>query len=181
MANNKTKPTTASKRTTKAKVNSSTKNVATATAVGSLVATKAIKKTDSKTKILALIMLIIGLFVGVLGAYVITRNDCFELLGENEITLEMQVADNDTGLLGTYREDGVKVVSFGKDVSDTLTVEIDSKFIDNHDGTYSATQVGTYYIKYHSNSLKYGKIFTVEKIRLITFVEPSEITEKEEA
>jgi len=181
MANNKTKSTNASKKTTKAKVNSTTKNVATATAVGSLVATKAIKKTDSKTKFLALFMLIIGLLIGVLSAYIVTRNDCFELLGENEITLEMEIAENETGLLGTYAEDGVKVISFGKDVSNTLVVEIDPKFIDNHDGTYSATQVGTYYIKYHSNSLKYGKVFTVEKIRLITFVEPSEITEKEEA
>ena len=36
---------------------------------------------------------------------------------------------------------------------------------------FSAEDVGTYYIKYSVEDFKYGKLFTVEKIRLITFVE----------
>ena len=37
-----------------------------------------------------------------------------------------------------------------------------------------SNEVGTFYVKYSSNSIKYGKIFKVEKIKLVTFVEASE-------
>ena len=44
-------------------------------------------------------------------------------------------------------------------------------------GNYYAEEEGTYYITYTVDSLKYGSIFKIQKIRLITFVEPTEAGE----
>ena len=56
---------------------------------------------------------------------------------------------------------------------------IDTSKEQNSDGTYSADEVGTYYLIYKVKNLKYGTIFKVQKIRLITFVEESEGTTNE--
>lgn len=183
MAKKKTTITVASKTKKRATINknsNTTKNTAVITTVGTAVLAKSMSKASKATKTTAILMLILGLLIGAVSCYFMTKNDCFELIGKDEITLTLEYTDNETGLIGTYTEQGVKIISFNQDVSDDIIIEVDPKLIDNNDGTYSATQIGTYYIKYHSNNIKYGSIFTVERIRLITFVEPSEGTVKEE-
>ena len=91
------------------------------------------------------------------------KNDTFELIGKDEITLTL----NDK-----YTNQGVKAISFGKDISAEILIE--TNLLTDENGDYYAEDIGTYYIKYYSKDVKYGTIFKVEKIRLITFVEPSE-------
>ena len=78
-----------------------------------------------------------------------------------------------------YYDEGCKVVSFGRDISDE--VEIETDLIINSDGSLTGDDTKTYYILYKSNDIKYGKVFTVTKIRLITFVEEPEQDEIDSA
>ena len=111
----------------------------------------------------AIMLLCVGSFGGFVGCKIATRNDCFALNGQDEITL--QIGE-------TYADEGAKVVAFGKDVSEDIVVETNLQT--NIDGTYFAEEEGTYYMIYKSTNLKYGSIFKVQKIRLITFVEATE-------
>ena len=56
-------------------------------------------------------------------------------------------------------------------MSDKVYIETNLK--QYPDGNYYADEIGTYYIIYKVDDIKYGKIFTVQRIRLITFVEPT--------
>ena len=126
-------------------------------------ATKELKKTNLKTWVIAILVLIIGVGIGIGAWFLTSKNDCFELIGAEELMLTLEE---------TYTDQGVKIVSFNNDVSDTVVIETDLE--KDNDGKYYAEEVGTYYIKYSSKDIKYGKIFKIEKIRLITFVEPSD-------
>ena len=132
------------------------------------------KKSGSKlTKslgILAVVFLIIGVGLGIGTGFYLCRNDCFEIIGSDELTLT--IGEN-------YYDEGCKVVSFGRDISDE--VEIETDLIINPDGSLTGNDTKTYYILYKSNDIKYGKVFTVTKIRLITFVEEPEQDEIDSA
>lgn len=135
--------------------------------------TKKATKTLKKANILiCLLLLVVGIGVGVGSFFIISKNDCFTLLGEQEITVEMTLNSDETLLTGTFTDNSkVKIIEFGKDISNEVIIETDMK--QNSDGSYSVNEEGTYYIKYKVNSIKYGKLFKIEKIRLISFVEPS--------
>ena len=126
---------------------------------------KTIKKMSSKALTLALSFLLIGGLGGVGAGYMITKDDCFTINGKDEITLTLSEH---------YVDEGVSVVAFGADDSDKVIIETDLKQDENG---YYAESEGTYYIKYTVDNLKYGKIFKVQKIRLVTFVENTEDSE----
>lgn len=132
------------------------------------------KKRGSKlTKslgILAIVFLVIGVGLGIGAGFYLCRNDCFEIIGSDELTLT--IGEN-------YYDEGCKVISFGRDISDE--VEIETDLIINPDGSLTGDDTKTYYILYKSNDIKYGKVFTVTKIRLITFVEEPEQDEIDSA
>ena len=52
---------------------------------------------------------------------------------------------------------------------------------ENEDGTFTATEEGTYYITYTVDNFKYGKLLKVQKVRLISFVEQTEQEEIQDA
>ena len=114
--------------------------------------------------------LVIGVGLGIGAGFYLCRNDCFEIIGSDELTLT--IGEN-------YYDEGCKVVSFGRDISDE--VEIETDLIINPDGSLTGDDTKTYYILYKSNDIKYGKVFTVTKIRLITFVEEPEQDEIDSA
>ena len=124
---------------------------------------KNIKKLGFSTIALALVFLAIGGAGGFFAVKMLTRNDCFTLNGKDEITL--QIGE-------TYTDEGVEVVAFGKD--DSGTVEIKTDLVKNEDGTYTATEEGRYYMIYTVKNFKYGTLFKIQKIRLISFVEATE-------
>lgn len=124
---------------------------------------KNMKKLSAGTIFLLMVVLVVGAVGGFFGCKYLTRNDCFILNGQDEITLQLNE---------TYKDEGAKVIAFG--IDDSSKIEIETNLTKNEDGTYSANEVGTYYITYKAKNLKYGTIFKVQKIRLLTFVEPSE-------
>ena len=121
------------------------------------------KKLGAGAIICALVLLVVGAVGGYLGFKVLTKNDCFVLNGKDEITL--QIGEK-------YTDESVTVVAFGKD--ETSKVKIETNLTVNEDGTYFAEEEGTYYISYTVDNFKYGTLFKIKKIRLITFVEPTE-------
>ncbi len=128
---------------------------------------KAIKKASPVAIIVAILFLVVGLGAGWLATSIICKNDCFDIVGMDEISIE----------IGTnYVDQGVKIVAFGKDES--ASVSIETNLTKNADGSLTSNEEGTFYIKYKSDCFKYGKLFKVEKIRLVSFVLPSEPSEK---
>lgn len=124
---------------------------------------KTVKKTSGKAFLFSLIFLLIGIAIGCGTWWIVCKNDCFELLGNEEIVLTLDEK---------YVDEGVKIISFGKD--DSLNYDIETNLSKDENGKFYSDEVGTFYIKYSSQNFKYGKLFKVEKVRLITFVETSE-------
>ena len=131
---------------------------------------KQLKKISFGAMVGAILLLIVGVVGGYFGVKFMVRNDCFVLNGQDELTLQLGE---------TYTDEGAKIVSFGKDVSEDIIIETDLK--QNEDGSYYAEQEGTYFMVYKSNNFKYGSFFKVQKIRLITFVEATEQEEIDSA
>ena len=125
-----------------------------------------LKKLSFGVVMLAIFLLAVGVVGGYFGVQYLSRNDCFNIVGAEEITLEIGE---------TYLDEGVRVVAFGIDETDK--VEIETNLKKDNNGKFYAQTEGTYYIKYTVNNIKYGSIFKVQKIRLIHFVEPTESEE----
>ncbi len=128
-----------------------------------------LKKLSAGVIFLAIFLSVAGAVGGYFGVKYISRNDCFEIIGQDESTFEIGS--------DPYEDEGVKVVAFGVDETDKVKIETNLKR--NADGKYYAETEGTYYIKYTVDNIKYGSIFKVQKIRLLHFVEPTESEEVE--
>lgn len=124
-------------------------------------AEKQLKKMGAKGIVAALVCLIIGIGVGLAAYFSVCKNDCFEIVGGDEITITLDQK---------YIEQGVKIIEFGKDISGNAKIESDLELTD--DGL--PMELGTFYVKYTVDSVKYGKIFKIQKVRLISVVETSE-------
>lgn len=127
---------------------------------------KQLKRTPAKTLLIALVVLLVGAAIGCSATFLLTRKDCFKIVGAEEITLTINQP---------YFDQGVKVVAFGKNHANKVAIETNLQ--KNLDGSLTSNEVGTFYIKYTVKDFKYGTIFKVQKIRLITFVEPSDDAE----
>ena len=125
-----------------------------------------LKKMSFGVVALAVFLLAVGVVGGYFGVQYLSRNDCFNIVGAEEITLEIGES---------YLDEGVKVVAFGVDERDK--VEIETNLKKDKDGKFYEQTEGTYYIKYTVNNIKYGSIFKVQKIRLIHYVEATESEE----
>ena len=122
-----------------------------------------LNKISTLAKVIMVLLIVVGITGGILVTKFITRNDCFVLNGQGEQTLFISE---------TYKDESAKVVAFGKD--DSAKIEIETNMKKNEAGEYYAEEVGTYYMIYKVKNFKYGSIFKIQKIRLITFVEESE-------
>ena len=131
---------------------------------------KQLKKVSAGALVMAVLLLVVGAVGGYFGVKVLTKNDCFVLNGKDEITL--QIGES-------YTDEGAKVIAFGKDEANKIQIE--TNLVKNNDGTYSTDEVGTYYMVYTVDNFKYGTLFKIKKIRLITFVEATEQEEIESA
>ncbi len=161
---------TASKTSKKASISFDWDNNSKPSKKNSKKAKKQLKKLGFGAVMMALFLLAIGAAGGYFGVKFLTKTDCFELVGKDEITLQLGEI---------YTDEGANVVSFGKDVSDNIEVETNLEIDSN--GKYFAESEGTYYMIYKSKNFKYGTIFKVQKIRLITFVDATEPGEMQQS
>ncbi len=139
------------------------------------------KKNQNKVKsavktinlFVALIIFLITAGMGIGAYFIVCRNDCFVLNGAQEVYIELKAKPQGGEIVGSYKDAfKVTIIEFGQDISNSVKIETNMNVVGENE--YEATQIGTYYIKYSVDSIKYGKIFTIEKIRLINVVEQSE-------
>ena len=162
MAENKYKKTT-KRASTGGKTQKSTALKAAVGAVSAHAAVKAAKKTHPKTVAIVIISFILALAVGVGVCFAVNKNDVFEMNGSEYVILEAGEG---------YADEGVTVVEFVRDISDKVQVETTMRY---ENGKYYAKDGETdYYMVYTVNTLKFGKIYPVKKIRIITFALPTE-------
>ena len=86
----------------------------------------------------------------------VTEGDRFELLGEKEIHVGI-------GEEFFYTDEGVKLVSLGRDLSDSVKVETNLKKTDKG-YTVDSSRGGVYYIKYTVDDIKYGETVRVRAV-----------------
>lgn len=128
-----------------------------------------LKNLGIKSVLIVLLVTLIGAAIGVGVGFILSRDDCFEMIGKDEITLTLKEDGEEISSKNSYYDEGVKIISFGRDISNKAYIKTDLK--QNKDGSYYADEAGTYYIIYQVNDIKYGKLFTIQRIRLITFIE----------
>lgn len=131
---------------------------------------KHIKKVSASAILIAIFLLIGGALGGYFAIQPLMKNDCFELVGKDEITLTVGE---------TYKDEGVKVIAFGRDEKDKVIVN--SNMEKDENGNYTSKEEGTFYLEYTVDNIKYGSVFKIKKIRLVTFVEESEQEEIDSA
>ena len=149
-----------SKKSERAKLNISTGNGKSSSS-----AKKELKNTLKNFGIIGGIILVVvlagGVLLGSIVGYFVSRNDCFDMIGPDEV--ELTIGD-------VYTDPGVKIVEFGKDISDQVVRT--GSFMELENGT--SMEEGSFYIEYSVPSTKYSDVWTVHKIRIITFIAPSE-------
>ena len=145
--------------------NSKSSNTKKAVGVGVAVGATAlaVKRLSGKTIIAIVLTFILTLAIGFGAYYFFNKNDCFEIVGNDEVTLT--IGDK-------YADEGVKIIEFGKDISDKVIIKTDMQ--KDESGNYYGTEEKTYYIEYSTDTFKMGKIYSIKKIRLVSFVAESE-------
>ena len=123
-------------------------------------AKKAVKKTHGGILAIAVIFLVLGAIIGYVGAMYITQNDCFVINGNRETYVTQ-------GTPCTYIELGATVISFGRDLSESVRIEHDFPADENGNFTVDTSVEKTYVITYSIDDFKYRN---VKKIRTITIV-----------
>ena len=126
-------------------------------------AVKAAKKMGGRSIAVILVCFIIALAIGAGICFFLGKNDKFEFIGNEELSFTLGE---------TYADDGVEIKELGFDISKKASVKTNLK--QNEQGEYFADEAGTYYMIYTVKSIKFGFVYPTQKIRLITFVEPSE-------
>ena len=153
------------------KSSSTGKKVAAGVTLGiaTTVVAKSAKRTNGKTLAAIIISFILALAIGLGICFVMGKNDEFTLLGNEVIYLSTEE---------TYKDDGVKIIEYGMDISKNAVVKTNLKV--NEDGEYYADEEllasgpNQFYICYTVKSIKFGFVYNVQKIRLITFTDMSE-------
>lgn len=104
-----------------------------------------LSKISSTVKILCCFLFIFGICVGIFTTYFITKNDVFEIIGNTEIILN--VGDD-------YVEQGVKIIAFGKDISDQVKIK----------GTVNTLIADDYVIEYSVDNFRFRNYILYKKI-----------------
>ena len=82
---------------------------------------KKVKKIGIKAILIILLVTLIGGGIGLGACWFVSRNDCFEIVGMEEITLTLKDEEStEFGEGNIYYDEGVKVVSFGRDISEDV-------------------------------------------------------------
>lgn len=110
------------------------------------------KKAHPVAFLLVVIFLVVGTVAGYFTVRYLTRDDRFELIGEQTITLNLGE---------TYIDEGAVAISFGRDVSDRIVVETDIP-------ENEIVESGRYYIKYTIDDIRYSGVV---KYRYIVYLE----------
>lgn len=121
---------------------------------------RAVRSMNTGVLMISLLFFVVGVALGVYAAMAMTENDCFELNGEKEISVSV-------GTPYVYHEDGAKIVSIGRDISDRLRVK--TELVSDGQGGYvvDTDSPGVYTIVYTVDDIKFGRIQKIRTIRVV--------------
>lgn len=122
-------------------------------------AEKSAKKLPSIAKLIIAFFFIIGAAASFFVLQFVCKDDCFEINGRKAFSLSIN---------GTYADEGVKIIAFGKDISDQakITIYKNGEEISGFD-QIDTTEEGVYQIVYTTDSFRFKD---VKLIRTITVV-----------
>ncbi len=122
-------------------------------------AKKKIRRIHPLSFVVWFLALAIGLAVGAGACAFLCRNDGFELIGKSEITVPVEA-----GKTYDYTDKGVRVVSFGKDISRRVKVETNMTELGDGEYSFDASAEGVYYLAYTVDDPRFGEIRRVRTI-----------------
>ncbi|MBO5772180.1 MAG: DUF5011 domain-containing protein [Clostridia bacterium] len=109
-----------------------------------------IPKSKSKrtTYFVFVVFFVLGAVLAVFTFNALCANDTFELVGEKQVVVSLGEE---------YLDEGVKIVSMGRDISSNakLTIKLGDQIVDSVD----VNQAGTYIITYTVEDLRYGEFY----------------------
>lgn len=117
---------------------------------------KIVKKTNKSILVCIILFFIIGFVGGYAAIFMFTQNDTFEIVGDKNITLNLNQE---------YIEQGAKAISFSKDISQNIKIETDLDI--SKEGEYTVI----YTVK---DSFKYKDI---KRVRYVTVTNGSDTNE----
>lgn len=123
-------------------------------------AKRKVKKLHPATIAVCILALILGVGAGIGGYTLLCAEDCFVLNGNKSYTLSV----GEDPII--YIDQGVKIVEFGKDISDKAQIS-STNMTETESGRYviNTSEPGEYYIIYTVDSPKYQNI---QRVRTIT-------------
>jgi hypothetical protein len=129
---------------------------------------KAVKRLHTTTKVLVVLALLVGIGVGSLTCFLMSKNDRFELKGAKSYQIELNTDESPAPFL--YTEEGIEAIVFGQDVSGKLTVN--TTLQKDAEGRYiiPTDKEGVYTITYTVNAYKFqkGQNGVITRIRTFT-------------
>ena len=119
---------------------------------------KKLRRANLITLFICIFALAAGLVAGAYGYEYICRDDCFELRGKKEVKVMLDAADF------VYYDDGVRIIEFGKNISNQVNVETNMTKVARGEYTVDTSIPGKYYIKYTVDSPKYGEVCRIRTV-----------------
>ncbi len=114
-------------------------------------------KRKKKIPKFVIFLFVFSFLIGSITAYFLTKNDCFVLNGNKEITL---------GINDIYTEKGVKVVAYGKNISETAKIVIYDQ--EDEEVMEVNTEIeNEYTIIYQVSSSKYASYKLIRKVKVV--------------
>lgn len=120
------------------------------------------KRISAASYVIWVIALLLGLALGAFACRFLCRNDCFELKGKSEYTIEV----GGEGSSVIYTDKGARVISFGKDISRRVKVSTSLSEVDDGEYKIDTSKEGVYYIIYTIDDVRFGDIKRVRTIRV---------------
>lgn len=128
---------------------------------------KAVKRLHTTTKVLVVLALLVGIGVGSLTCFLMSKNDRFELKGAKSYQIELNTDESPAPFL--YTEEGIEAIVFGQDVSGKLSVN--TTLQKDAEGRYiiPTDKEGVYTITYTVDSIKLNGTFGEQIKRVRSF------------
>lgn len=128
---------------------------------------KAISKFHFATKVVIVLFLLVGMFIGFEVCSWISLQDRFTLKGSSAFSLDV----GSSGSTYLYAEEGIDAICFGRDVSDKMQVETDLE--KDNEGRYiiPTDKEGVYTITYTVDCFKFGENApngVIKRVRIFT-------------
>lgn len=114
-------------------------------------------KRKKKVPKFIIFLFIFGFLIGGVSAFFLTKNDCFVLNGDKEITLNLNEV---------YEEKGVKVIEYGKNISSDVIITIYNEEDEKVD-IVGTNKEDEYTIIYQVNSSKYGSYKLIRRVKVV--------------